>query len=140
MTGPSEERRFDFLFARSYRPTALIFGVTPRSAHLLVGKGRLRVRFGPWRVDTPLHNITGARITGPYSFLKTAGPAHLSLADRGLTMATNGQIGVCIEFAEPVRGIDPLGLVRHPALTVTVADCAGLVSVLKDGVPADPPS
>jgi hypothetical protein len=29
---------------------------------------------------------------------------------------------VCLLLREPVLGIDPAGLVRHPGLTVTVAD------------------
>jgi hypothetical protein len=66
--------------------------------------------------------------TGPYSLIKTIGPAHLSFADRGLTFATNSERGLCIRFATPVRGLDPLGLVRHPAVTVTVADCDGLAT------------
>ena len=60
-----------------------------------------------------------------------AGPAHLSFADRGLTFATNDVAGVCFTFREPVTGIDPLGTVRHPGLTVTVAapqDLAALVA------------
>jgi hypothetical protein len=126
------DRRYGFRFAAPYRPAALVFGVTPRTASVVVGRGRLRVRFGPWLVQTPLSNVVSAAITGPYSFLKTAGPAHLSLADRGLTMATNGEAGVCIELAQPVTGIDPLGAIRHPALTVTVADCEGLVSALDE--------
>jgi hypothetical protein len=74
--------------------------------------------------------VTSTTVTGPFSFLKTAGPAHLSLADRGLIMATNGARGVCITFSEPVPGIEPTGTLRHPALTVTVADCQGLATVL----------
>lgn len=131
MDDASDERTFAFLFAGPYRPAALLFGVTPRTASVVLGGGRLRARFGPWHVETPLSNVTSARITGPYSFIKAAGPAHLSLADRGLTMATNGDSGVCIEFAEPVAGIEPLGLLRHPALTVTVADGAGLLDALR---------
>ena len=66
-------------------------------------------------------------------FVKTAGPAHLSLADRGLTFATNGDRGVCLIMREPVSGIDPFGLLRHPNLTVTVADCDGLVNAVQPG-------
>jgi hypothetical protein len=33
-------------------------------------------------------------------------------------------------FREPVPGIDPVGKVRHPGLTLTVADCDGLVDAL----------
>src|SRR5690606_154531 len=57
-------------------------------------------------------------------------PAHVSLADHGLTFATNPDKGVCIRFEEPVRGLDPLGLVLHPGLTVTVDDPAGLAELL----------
>ncbi len=66
--------------------------------------------------------MRGAETTGPYSFIKTAGPAHLSLADRGITCATNPERGLCIHFAEPVAGIDPWKRIRPPAVTVTVAD------------------
>ena len=34
----------------------------------------------------------------------------------------NPDEGVCIRFAEPVRGMDPMGKIRHPGLTVTVAE------------------
>jgi hypothetical protein len=37
---------------------------------------------------------------------------------------------VLIRFDSPVRGIDPAGLIRHPELTVTVADIEGLVAAL----------
>ncbi|MDQ4031696.1 MAG: hypothetical protein M3332_05280 [Actinomycetota bacterium] len=45
-------------------------------------------------------------------------------------MATNGARGLCITFREPVRGIEPTGILRHPAVTVTVADSQGLAAVL----------
>ncbi|WP_082683085.1 hypothetical protein [Mycobacterium sp. GA-1285] len=92
-----------------------------------MGAGRLTARFGPWQIQTALTNIADASITGPYTFVKTAGPAHLSLADRGLTFATNGDRGVCLAMVEPIRGIDPFGLLQHPNLTLTVDDCDALL-------------
>ena len=74
--------------------------------------------------------IPKAEITGPYSLLKTIGPARLSVSDRGLTFATNSRRGVCLRFVRPVPGIDPLGKIKHPNLTVTVWDCAGLLAAL----------
>ena len=133
MTGPSDRRQFPFRFAGFYRGPALVFGVTPASAKVVLDEDRLRVRFGPWRVETDLANVAAAHRTGPYSRVKTVGPAHLSLSDQGLTFATNAEAGVCIEFLEPVRGIEPLGLIRHPGLTVTVADCSGLIAALPWG-------
>jgi hypothetical protein len=54
----------------------------------------------------------------------------VSLVDRGLTFASNRDRGVCIRFVEPVRGVDVLGVVRHPGLTVTVEDVDGLIEAL----------
>lgn len=119
---------FPFSFERRYRIAAAPFGVTPGRTSIRVGEGRLRVRFGLWHVDTPLANITSVSITGPYRFYRTAGPARLGLSDRGLTFATNGRTGVCLEFAEPISGVDRAGWLRHPNLTLTPLDCAGLAA------------
>lgn len=122
--------RLAFGFAAAYRFPALLFGITPRSAAVRVGADTFAVSFGPWHVRTTRDNIVRVEVTGPYGYLKTAGPAHLSLADRGLTLATNGDRGVCVAFHRPVRGIEPLGVLRHPAVTVTVADPDRLVRLL----------
>ncbi|MEV6641585.1 hypothetical protein [Amycolatopsis sp. NPDC051371] len=92
----------------------------PRSGLELDADG-LRVRLGPWLVSTPLNNIAGAEVSGPYSPLRGLG-VRLSLADRGLTFGTTTKGGVCLRFHEPVAGIDPWGLIRHPGLTVTVSE------------------
>lgn len=127
---PMTSAEFRFDMDPRFAPVARIFGVQPSSARVRLLDDHLDVRFGPWRVRTPLGNVVGAEVTGPYFPPKVIGPAHLSLSDRGLTFATNARQGVCIRFAEPVRGIDPLGLLRHPGLTVTVEDCAGLAELL----------
>ncbi|MBV9729608.1 MAG: hypothetical protein JO309_09440 [Pseudonocardiales bacterium] len=127
-----ESQFFPFRFAAAYRLPGLLFGVTSATAGVWIDDAVLRIRFGPWRVRTPLTNVTSTVPTGPYSLIKTMGPAHLSFADRGLTCVTNSERGLCIRFAMPVRGLDPFGLVRHPAVTVTVADCDGLAKTLED--------
>ena len=53
-----------------------------------VDDDRLRIRFGLWTLETSLDNILGVEITGPYKWFKVIGPPHVSLADRGLTLAT----------------------------------------------------
>ena len=125
--------RFTFRFAHAYERPARLFGITPETAWVDVGAHTLRARFGPWRVTTSLANISAIAVTGPYAFLKTAGPARLAITDRGLTFATNGERGVLISFHSPVRGLDPLGVLRHPELTVTVADIDGLAERLRAG-------
>jgi hypothetical protein len=125
--------RFPFRFAPAYRPPALLFGITPRTSWVQVGDGVLRVRFGPWSLTTPLSNVAGVEETGGFAYLKTAGPAHLSLADRGVTFATNGDRALCVRFHEPVRGIDPTGRIRHPGATLTVADPPAVRRALEQG-------
>lgn len=123
-------QRFSFAFDPTYRLLSRPFGVTPETAWVEVGPDALQVRFGPWRLTTPLDNITGTEITGPYARWKTAGPARLGVTDIGLTFATNGERGVRIDFRKRVRCIDPLGLLRHGELTVTVADVNALAALL----------
>ena len=123
--------RFRFAFDRSYRLPALLFGVVPATTWVEVADGQLRVRFGPWSLRTPLANVASATVTGGFAWLRTAGPAHLSLTDRGVTFATNGDRAVCVTFHTPVKGIDPTGLIRHPGATVTVADPSALLAALE---------
>lgn len=121
-----------FRFTPTYERLARPFGVRPDTARVLLSDGDLEARFGPWRVRTTVANVAGFERSGPYQLLKTAGPAHLSFSDRGLTFATNPDAGLCLRFREPVRGIDPLGAIRHPGLTVTVADLDALEEALRD--------
>jgi hypothetical protein len=121
---------FEFRFSRSYAVAALPFGVTPMTTSLVVTSQELRIRFGPWSADVPRSTVAGAEVTGPYQLAKVIGPPHLSLADRGITFATNRRQGVCIRLTQPVKAIEPLGLLRHPSITVTVEDPRALADAL----------
>jgi hypothetical protein len=123
--------RFDFAFAPAYRLPALALGITPSSAYVEVDAEALQVRFGLWSLRTELDNVMAVHRTGGYAWLKTAGPPHLSLVDRGVTFATNGDSGVCLMLREPVPGIDPTGRIRHPGVTLTVADPDGFEVALR---------
>lgn len=114
--------RYDFAFATTYRPAALLFGVLPATTWAELGPEGLRVHFGPWRLQTSLGNIEGAERSGGFSWIKTAGPAHLSFSDHGVTFATNGEDAVCVRFHTPVPAIDPTRTIKHPGATLTVAD------------------
>lgn len=127
----TERTVFPFRFSRAYRLAALPFGITPASARVVVTSDTLDIRFGLWHLTTPLDNVAGVEeVTGPYAFLKTAGPAHLSFADRGITFATNPDGGACIRFREPVPALDPLHVIRHPGATVTVEEPRDLIARL----------
>lgn len=122
--------RFHFEFEPAMRMAATFVGVTPGSAWVDVNEGMFTARFGPWRVRTPTSNIVSAQITGPYAFGKVVGGPRLSLVDSGLTFATSTARGVCVCFRQPVPGLDPLGVLRHECLTVTVSDPERLVELL----------
>lgn len=119
-----------FRFHPAFKPAARVFGVRPDTARVELDDHHLVARFGPWRVRTELDNVVSAVVSGPYAWPKVIGPARVSLRDRGLTFGTNPDAGVCIAFARPVAGLDPLGLLRHPSLTVTVDDGAALAELL----------
>ncbi len=128
--------RFEFQFDPSYERLSKLFGVTPQNTWVEVGDERFEAHFGRWRVRTPLTNITAVEVTGPYRFWKTAGPARLGVTDLGLTFATNGDRGVLVTFREKVPGVEPTGRMKHPELTVTVADVDGLAALLRERLSA----
>jgi hypothetical protein len=130
VTAQSPTDRFDFRFTPAYRAAGLCFGIVPRSTAATITPTAVSVRFGPWRVETSLDNIQAIAITGPYAYLKTAGPARLALTDRGLTFATNGERGVRLSFRSSIKGIEPTGRLRHPELTLTVTDVEGFAARL----------
>jgi hypothetical protein len=123
-------QRFEFCFTRPYRLAARPFGITPQSAWVQIDDQHLLANYGPWRLGTTLANISRVAITGPYWFYRTAGPARLGVTDGGLTFASNGEQGVLLSFRKRVPAIDPFRLIRHPELTVTVADVHGLIRAL----------
>lgn len=122
--------RFEFRFDPRYARASRVFGVTPERAWVEVDDGRVRARFGRWGLETPLANVKAVSTTGPYLFVKAAGPARMAATDSGLTFASNGERGVLIEFHEKVRSRGPYALRKHCELTVTPADVDGLVAAL----------
>ena len=124
---------FSFLFDPLFLALGAPVGVLPQTTSLELDGDALRVRFGPWSLRTPRENIAGCEVTGPYKLWRVAGGPHLSLKDRGVTFATNARQGACIRFHEPVTGLLPWGLLRHPAATVTITNPTDLVRRLTDG-------
>lgn len=129
---PGSERTFAFAFDPVNLALSTPLGITPWTTRLTVTSSALVIRFGPWSLATPLDNVTDARKTGPYRLIKVAGGPHLSLADHGVTFATRLSEGVCITFRRAVPAILPfrLGLLKHPAATVTIAKADELIDLL----------
>ena len=129
MTTPAPER-FPFAIPRRWLPLVALFGAGPGTAWVLLDGDRLEIRFGLWVLRTPLANVAGAEVTGPYSTVKALG-VRLSAVDRGITFGTTGARGACLRFTDPVPAADPFGLLRHPGATVTVVDPEGLVAAVR---------
>ncbi len=133
-----EELDFGFAFEDRYRPLLAVLGVRPDTCRLTLTGEVLRVRFGPWLVLSPRANVAAAELSGPFSPLKAIG-VRVSLSDGGLTFGSSTRQGVCIRFHRSVSGSDPLGVLRHPALTVTVEDAARLAGLLTRREPSRVP-
>ena len=57
---------FDFTFDALHRAFGLPLGITPRTTQVEVDGDCLVARFGLWRLSTPLDNVDGTEVTGPY--------------------------------------------------------------------------
>lgn len=135
--GSHVTRHFGYAIDKRYLPLLVPFGLRPsKDGVTIADDGTVLASFGFIRLATTVANITGAHITRGYRWWTAVG-ARSSLADDGLTFGTNRDAGVCIHFAELVRS--PLRRRGHSALTVTVADLAGLTGAL-GGEAGEPPT
>lgn len=131
--GPAEPfaiEQFDFEFDSQFRPLLALFGVTPSTAHVTLTAEQLVARFGPWTCTTAIANVRDVCRTGPYRWFKGIGPRG-SFVDRGLTFGTTTQGGVCVLLHEPVPGLAPVSALRHPGITLTLAEPERFVASLR---------
>jgi hypothetical protein len=122
--------QFEFDFDPRFRWMLALVGVVPATAYVTVSPERLVARFGPWTCETPVANVREVCRTGPYRWFKAIG-ARGSFVDRGLTFGTTTAGGVCVLFREPVPGLVPVGSLRHPGLTLSVAEPERLAALLR---------
>jgi hypothetical protein len=127
-----------FAFERPLDSWARWFAVVPTRSYVRVDDRGFEAVYGLWRLATTWSNVVDVQPTGPYRAWKVAGPARLSLADRGITMCATTVDGVCVRFREPIRGIDPFGIVRHPSATLGLDDVAGFVRLVEERITAGP--
>jgi hypothetical protein len=122
--------QFEFAFDSQFRPFLALIGVTPGTAHVTLTADKLVARFGPWTCETAIGNVRDVCRTGPYHWYKAIGPRG-SFADRGLTFGTTTKGGVCVLLREPVPGLAPVGPLRHPGITLTLAEPERFVTSLR---------
>ncbi|MGN6636417.1 MAG: hypothetical protein ACTHJ6_13305, partial [Oryzihumus sp.] len=106
-------------FDPRFRPALAAVGATPTTSHVTVSPDRILACLGRWAVSVHPQDVREVTVTGPYRWYRGIG-IRLSMTDRGLTFGTTYARGVCLAFHAPVRG--PLPLLRHPNLTLTVAE------------------
>ena len=120
--------RFPIRLGLRSRPLLRLFGVGgPDDAWVELGDDGLAARFGWARAATPVANITGWRIEGPWRWITAIG-IRMSLRYGDITFGGSHHGGVRIEFRERVR----VGPFRVPALYVTVEDLEGFAAALTE--------
>lgn len=119
-------QRFPIRLGAKSRPLLRLFGVAgPDDAWVEVGDDTLDARFGRFHATTPLSNVTGWRIEGPWLWITAIG-VRMSVRHRDLTFGGSHHGGVRLDFRELVR----IGRLRVPALYVSVDDVEGCAAAL----------
>lgn len=121
-------QRFPIRLGAKSRPLLRLFGVGGRDdAWVELGDDTFESRFGRFRAATPLSNIAGWRIEGPWLWITAIG-VRMSVRHGDITFGGSHRGGVRLDFRERVR----VGPFRVPALYVTVDDLLGFAAALTD--------
>ena len=111
-----------------------IWGVRPGLAYAEIDDGPpsvVRVRFGRVRFETPIANIAGYQIEGPFHWVTAIG-IRRSIRHGDVSFAGAGHGGVRIDLRQPVRW----SIFRVPAIYVGADDLDALAAALsRRGVP-----
>jgi hypothetical protein len=129
-------QRFPIRFGARSRPLLRLFGVRgPDDAWVELSDDALEARFGRAHASTPLANVAGWRIEGPWSWITAIG-LRRSVRHGDITFGGSPRGGVRLDFRDRVR-VAPFDV---PALYVTVDDLEGFAAALTargiDGVDA----
>jgi hypothetical protein len=123
-------RRFPIRIGRRSRPLLLLFGVRGGNAYVDLGQD-VDVRFGFFRLTTPVANVAEWRLEGPWSWITAIGVRNgIRHGDIAFDGTHTG--GVRMDVGEPVR----FGPLRRTAIYVTVEDLEGFAAALSSlGIP-----
>lgn len=129
-------QRFPIRLGARSRPLLRLFGVGgPTDAWVELADGMLEARFGRAGASTPLSNVAGWRIEGPWLWITAIG-IRRSFRHGDITFGGSPHGGVRLDFCESVR----VAMFGVPALYVTVDDLEGFAAALRergiDGVDA----
>jgi hypothetical protein len=128
--------RFSFRIGPRSGPILRLWGVHPGRARVDLGDepdGEVDALFGRSRIRTPIANIAAWRIEGPFHWITAIG-VRRSIRHGDVTFGSSAHGGVRLDFRRPVR----FGILRPPALYLTVDDLDGLAAALdRLGVPGE---
>jgi len=117
--------RFPIRLGSRSRPLLRLFGVRgPADAWVELGDDELEARFGRARAATPISNISGYRMAGPWLWVTAIGIRRGLRGD--ITFGGSHHGGVRLTFRERIR----VGAFRAPDLYVTVDDIEGFAAAL----------
>ncbi len=126
LTTGSQRQRFAYRLGARSRPLLRLFGVRgPENAWVDLDEETLTARFGWASAETPIANISGWRIEGPWRWITAIG-VRMSVRHRDLTFGGSPRGGVRLDFKTPIH----VGPIRPPALYLTVEDLDGLAAAL----------
>jgi hypothetical protein len=128
----SERVRFPIRIGRRSRPVVRLFGASPDTAWAELD-GDLEIRFGRFRIRTPVSNLARWRIEGPFVWIKAIG-VRRSLRGGDVSFAGSAHGGVRIDLVERVRW----GALRVSAVWIGADDLDGLAAeLLRRGIPGE---
>ncbi|WP_412543762.1 hypothetical protein R8Z50_15105 [Longispora sp. K20-0274] len=116
---------FAFAFDPRWRLALAVAGVRPGTCAVTVG-AFLRIRFGPWWLETPVDNVLDAApVDVPAGW---AGIGARTTGGDTALFGTGAARGAVIRFANPAAGNLPFGGLTHARTIVTVARVDALVA------------
>ena len=116
--------RFPIRIGRRSRGFVRLWTARPETSYVDLND-ELDVRFGRFRLRTPIANIASWRIEGPFRWITAIG-LRRSVRHADVSFAGSPHGGVRIDFKERV----PWGFLRVPAIYVGVDDLDGLAAEL----------
>ena len=116
--------RFPIRIGRRSRPIVRLFTATPATAYVEVGDD-LEIRFGRFRIRTPVANIAGYRIEGPFTWIKAIG-VRRSVLGGDVSFCGSAHGAVRMNLREPVRW----GPFKVPTVWAGADDLEGLAAEL----------
>ena len=101
----------------------VLFGVTPARAWAQIADGLVSARFGWWRFQVPISQVSGWRIEGPWRWITAIG-VRRGIRHGDVSFAGSPHGGVRLDFHTPARW----GIVRPPAFYLGVDDLEGFAA------------